>query len=209
MKRTNTWMMVCAFGLMVGCGGPLEEEAAPPEVPEGQEQEELFTQTIVRQLADGTMTQETTFITRKEQLAQLAEREALLKSLGKGVTQQDLDDLVTDGSCAGSSLWLFDQTNLAGRQLCLYKQAGASQGWLSLTSIIRYFDGVGSIYTWSGAVRSLWAGQHPGSLLCCTSTLCYSDFGQNFVAYEKIPVTVVTPPLGGTRRLNQAYLYNP
>lgn len=208
MKRLSTWMRVCAVGLMVGCGGTLEEDA-PADAPEGQEQDELFTQTIVRALPDGTQSQETTLITRREQLAQLEAREALLRRLGgDGVTQQDLDDLAVDGGCAGSSLWLFDKTGLVGNQLCLYKQVGASQGWLGLGGIFRYVDGT-RFYTWAGAVRSLWAGEDPGSLQSCTSTLCYSDFYQNFSAYQKITATLVTDPLGSTRRLNQAYLYDP
>ncbi|MCP3141536.1 hypothetical protein [Pyxidicoccus xibeiensis] len=202
MKRSSTWMMVCAVGLMVGCGGPLEEEAAPPEAPEAQE-EELFEQTLLRELPDGTLSQETTLITRKEQLAQLAEREALLQSLGLGVTQQDLDDLATDSSCAGSSLWLFDQAGLAGRQLCLYKQVGASQGWLGLGGVIRYINAT-RFYTWSGAVRSLWAGQHPGSLMYCTSSLCYAQPYQNFNAFQQLNTITAS-----ASQLNWAYLYDP
>lgn len=206
MNRSSTWMRVCAFGLMVGCGGVPED--APTEASERQEQEELLTQTIIRALPDGTRSQETTLITRREQLAQLEAREALLRRLGDGVRQQDLDDLAIDGGCAGSSLWLFDQTGLMGNQLCLYKQVGASQGWLALGGVIRYISGT-RIYTWAGAVRSLWAGEDPGSLQCCTSSFCYSDFYQNFGAYQKITATLVTDIAGSTRRLNQAYLYDP
>ncbi|NRD63505.1 hypothetical protein HRD49_17275 [Corallococcus exiguus] len=200
MQRLNPWTVVCAVGLLMGCGG--EPEDALTQAPEGQE-DGLVSQTILRQLPDGTLSQETKFITREEQRAQVAAREALFQRRGDGVTQQDLDDLVVDGGCAGSSLWLFDQTSRQGNQLCLYKQVGAYQGWLNLGTIIRRFDGT-RLLTWAGAVRSLYSGSHPGSLLYCTANLCYGNPHENFNAYQ--PLNTI---IGSGAQLNWAYLYDP
>ncbi|NOK22684.1 hypothetical protein [Corallococcus carmarthensis] len=200
MKHSSPWMLVCAVGLLLGCGGPPED--SPPDVSEGQ-QDARISQTLIRALPDGTMAQETTFITRAEQRAQLEAREALLRNLGAGVTQQDLDDLAIDGGCAGSSLWLFDQAGRQGNQLCLYKQAGAPQGWLNLGTVIRIWSSP-RLLTWAGAVRSLWSGVHPGSLQYCTATLCYSTPYQNFNAYQ--PMDTIT---ASASQLNWAYLYDP
>lgn len=200
MQRLNPWAVVCAVGLLLGCGGAPED--VPPQAPEVR-QEELVSQTILRQLPDGTFSQETTFISREEQRAQVAAREELFQRRGEGVTQQDLDDLVVDGGCAGSSLWLFDATSRQGNQLCLYKQVGAYQGWLNLGTILRRFDGT-RFLTWSGAVRSLYSGIHPGSLLYCTDTLCYGNPHQNFNAYQALNTIV-----GSGAQLNWAYLYDP
>ncbi|WP_147451066.1 hypothetical protein [Corallococcus llansteffanensis] len=174
----------------------------PSDVPGGEE-DGLISQTLIRALPDGTMSQETTFITRSEQRAQLEAREALFRHQGGGVTQQDLDDLAIDGGCAGSSLWLFDQAARQGNQLCLYKQAGAPQGWLNLGTVIRRWDGT-RFLTWSGAVRSLWSGVHPGSLQYCTATLCYTSPYQNFNANQ--PLDTIT---ASASKLNWAYLYDP
>ncbi len=200
MQRLNPWTVVCAVGLLMGCGGAPED--AQTQTPEGQD-DGLVSQTIVRQLPDGTLSQETTFITREEQQAQIAARDAFVQRRAEGVTQQDLDDLVVDGGCAGSSLWLFDQTSRQGNQLCLYKQVGAYQGWLNLGTILRRFDGT-RFLTWAGAVRSLYSGAHPGGLQYCTATLCYSSPYQSFNAYE-LHNTII----GSGAQLNWAYLYDP
>ncbi|QSQ26549.1 hypothetical protein JY651_17145 [Pyxidicoccus parkwayensis] len=199
MKRSSTWMMVCGLTLVMGCGGPPEDvQADAPEAP----RDGLLSQTILREQPDGTMTQETTFITREEQLAQIEARDAIFRSLGGRVTQQDLDDLLTDSGCAGSSLWLFDQTSLTGNQLCLYKQVGADQGWLNLGTIFRKFQSP-IFLTWANAVRSLYSGVHPGALQSCTATSCSATIYQNFNAYQRLDSIFY-----GTQ-LNWAYLYTP
>lgn len=200
MKHVSPWMVVCAASLMMGCGGPPED--SPSEVPEGPE-DALISQTLIRALPDGTLSQETTFITRAEQRAQIEAREALLRSRGEGVTQQDLDDLAIDGGCAGSSLWLFDQAALQGSQLCLYKQVGAPQGWLNLATVFRRWNGT-RFLTWSGAVRSLYSGVHPGSLMYCTATLCYASPYQNFNTLQRMDTITAS-----ASQLNWAYLYDP
>ncbi|MCY1015792.1 hypothetical protein [Pyxidicoccus sp. MSG2] len=199
MKRSNTWMMVCGLTLVMGCGGPPEDLST--DAPEVRE-DALFSQTILRELPDGTMSQETTFITREEQLAQIEARDAIIRSLGTRVTQQDLDDLLVDSGCAGSSLWLFDETSLQGNQLCLYKQVGADQGWLSLGTIIRKFSSP-FFLTWANAVRSLYSGVHPGALQSCTATSCSATIYQTFNAYQRLNT------ISYATQLNWAYLYTP
>ncbi|WP_163998816.1 hypothetical protein [Pyxidicoccus caerfyrddinensis] len=199
MKRSSTWMMVSALTLVMGCGGAPED--VPPDAPEAQE-DVLFSQTILRERPDGTMSQETTFITREEQLAQIEARDALVRSLGARVTQQDLDDLLIDSGCAGSSLWLFDQTSRTGNQLCLYKQAGADAAWLNLGTVIRKFTNPYFV-TWANAVRSLYSGVHPGALQSCTATSCSTLIYQSFNAYQLLNTISY-----GTQ-LNWAYLYTP
>lgn len=205
MKRSSPWCWIGVVGLLMGCGGPLEEAA--PEAP-GETPRERVEQTILRELPDGSLVTETTSITLEEQRAQLALRDEYVRKLRSGVSQQDLDDLLIDSGCAGSSLWLFAGTHQTGSQLCLYKQLGASNAWLDLGTVL-YLYVPPLFLTWAGRVRSLYSGVHPGSLQSCTPTLCYMYFYQNFGAYQRIDSVPATDPFGGNLVLNQAYLHNP
>lgn len=202
MKRLSRWWWIGVVGLLMGCGGPLEEPApqAPIETPQ-----ERVEQTIVRELPDGSLVTETLSITVEEQQTQLALRDEYVRKLRSGVSQQDL---LIDSGCAGSSLWLFAGSNQTGRQLCLYKQAGTSRDWLDLGRVLYYYSPP-LFLTWAGRVRSLYSGVHPGSLQSCTPTLCYTHFYLNFAAYQRIDSVPATDPFGGNLVLNQAYLYTP
>jgi hypothetical protein len=91
--------------------------------------------------------------------------------------------ITQDGACSGASLWLFDEWNLKGDEIC-FSGAGTAQ--------LRDFPGAhidGGPSTWSGAVRSYWAGsevggfygpaQQPGQLFC----------GVPFGAYQRVNVS--------------------
>ncbi|MCP3097853.1 hypothetical protein LZ198_03075 [Myxococcus sp. K15C18031901] len=204
MKRSLPWMLAGVVGLWMGCGGPPEEqgqEGAP------EEQEGLISQTILRQLPDGTVTQETRYITPEERQAQFDAREEYARRLRSGMPQQMMESLVIDDGCAGSSLWLFDQPNRLGRQLCLYKNPVDTYAFINLGSIIRYIvpgSPLPRIYTWTAAVRSLWSGVDAGNLATCDTTrmACYSNapylaFGTyqqlNDLSFPQLPGTPTGP----------------
>jgi hypothetical protein len=195
------------FGLIAifaaGCGAAPEEESA------SSQDDAMVAQTIIYALPDGSVAQKTKLVRASVQRAEIAERARWVEQLargGIGAIRQPLATLVTDPSCAGADLWLFDQTNITGNQLCLYKKVTDDQGWLDLGTVKRGAICSGTlcyIRTWAYAVRSLWAGTDAGALQHCTPTLCYAGPTDNlgFAAWKRINSLAY----GGN--LNWAYLY--
>lgn len=199
MMRSGAWLLLSAVGLSWGCGGPQEDvsQEAPPADSEG-----LISQTIIRQLPGGALTQETVYITREEQQAQMEAREEYLRQLQSGTPRQLMANLVV--GCVGSNLVLYDQVGFKGRQLCLYKNPSDTYAFIDLGTVIRYIVPtfpVQRIYYWQGAVKSLWAGVDAGNLATCDTTVmaCYSygpyvAFGPN-QKVDNVPSGTV---IGGT-----------
>jgi hypothetical protein len=164
--------------------------------------------TIIRIHPDGSSDQTFEAIPVEEQQAELAVRAGLVERLrsdagGGALHPQALETLGVDTGCAGADLWLFDQSNLAGNELCLFKAASDDMAWLDLGTICRVnlCNGLRRV-TWAYAVRSLWAGVDPGSLQSCTSTQCNPALFLNFSTYQEI-----TSVAGGG--LNWAFLFTP
>jgi len=156
--------------------------------------------TIVRFSHDGSPESTVEAITTAQQQAELAARAALVEARTSGkIHAEALPSLGIDSGCAGASLWLFDQANLAGNELCLFKAAADDAAWLDLGSLCATPN------CWANAVRSLWAGADPGALQSCTRTLCYATPFLNFGAYQRI--NSVAP--GSPHPLNWAYLFTP
>jgi hypothetical protein len=165
--------------LAMGCG----PEDAPTEVP-AESAGERISQTVIQVFPDGTYLQTTHFITREEQQAQFAEREARLQrgpEEGEAGPGQQAVPTLKIGCSDPNALWLFDQANRQGNQLCLYKLSSDSAAWLDLWNVLKFPSG-----TWSGAVRSLWAGIDAGALQSCTPTLCYATPYQTFTPWQRI-----------------------
>ncbi|PTL81589.1 hypothetical protein [Vitiosangium sp. GDMCC 1.1324] len=201
MMRSGAWLLLSAVGLGWGCGGPQEDvsQDEPPADSEG-----LISQTIIRQQPDGALTQETVYITREEQQAQMEAREEYLRQLQSGTPRQLMANLIIDSGCAGSSLWLFDQVGFTGRQLCLYKNPSETYAFIDLGTVIRYIAPtypIQRIYFWTGAVKSLWSGVDAGNLATCDNTrmACYSNGPYvPFSAYQKVDNVPSGTVIGGT-----------
>ncbi|RJS27407.1 hypothetical protein DRW03_03315 [Corallococcus sp. H22C18031201] len=207
MTRSAMWMWV-GMTVLGGCGGP-PEEGPPAEAPAPQE--ERISQTILRQLPGGELTQETTYITRAEQLAQIAAREEYVRQIQSGAPRQLMAGLTIDSGCAGSSLWLFDQPNRTGRQLCLYKNPAEDYAFIDLGRVIRYYSPqpFPILLFWTAAVRSLWAGEDAGNMATCDNQTmaCYSHAPYvPFNAWQQLNDISIAQIPGGPTGPNTVFL---
>src|ERR1044071_4507017 len=136
-----------------GCVGAADDAAASgdPAASDGK-----VYRTIVQFAPDGSMRPIYEVVSVAQQQAEQAARAAFLEASSKGHSQA-LPSLHVDGGCAGASLWLFDQANLGGNELCLFKAATDDMAWLDLGTLCR---GPLCFTTWANAVRSLWAGSN-------------------------------------------------
>lgn len=136
-----------------------------------------FTRTIVHIQANGTETVEQTTVTAAEQRAEQDARARILS--GDASMRGGVADLVAlDAGCAASSMWLFDQTGLAGNEICFF-----GSGYVNLAS---YCRGSSCSSTWSKAVRSYWAGSDWGLLATNSSPTCGSGgCSESFTAFQK------------------------
>jgi hypothetical protein len=202
--RTAAALVAAVAGVCaIGCAGG-DVASGAPGAPD------IIYRTIVQLAPDGSSTQTMEAITVAEQQAEIAARAALVETSRSGgggkAHSQALPTLGVDTGCAAADLWLFDQSNLAGNELCLFKAASDDMAWLDLGTRCRTLrfclgpgDGTG---TWANEVRSLWAGADPGSLQSCTNTLCTSTPFLSFNAYQEF--ITVTP-----NGLNWAFLFTP
>jgi hypothetical protein len=179
---------------IAGCVASSDDEVVPQSASTVQ-------RTIVRVNADGTYDQTFETVTMAQQQAEIDARLALIEASRSGAGVHS-DIVALDASCAGSDLWLFDQVSLGGRQLCMFLR-DESSAFLDLGQILR-FGPTGPIGTWSGAVRSLWAGVTPGNLTACTPTLCFNGIGDGFHFNRFQRFDSVAP---GTHPLNNIGLF--
>lgn len=157
--------------------------------------------TIIDIKADGTHVQTFETITIAQQQAEIDTRLALMEG-SRSTPGVHSNIIALDASCAAADLWLFDQANLGGHQLCMFLR-DESFAFLDLGSVLR-LSPTGSIVTWSGAVRSLWAGVTPGNLTACTPTLCFAGPGDGFHFEPFQRFNSVAP---GTHPLNNIGLF--
>ena len=135
---------------LLGCGAPDDTPGAA-----ASEKEQLIHRTVVRVDDDGTITSRDFEITMTEH-----QRDIELRTL---LARGEYTPAVTrDSSCVGSSMWLFDQPNLAGREICFFQSPRARAfAFANLGGFTRYviLDLNGSqLFTWAKAVRSFWGG---------------------------------------------------
>jgi hypothetical protein len=196
--------LVVSFAIM---GVFMSGCVAPPEDDPGAPDTDIVYRTIVRVSPDGSFEQTFETITLAEQQAELVARAAFVDASrsdasGAKTLPQTLSILGVDHGCAAASLWLFDQPQLGGNELCLFKASADDQAWLDLGTLCRSSPPSRCAGLWAGAVRSLWAGTDPGSLLSCTVNLCNATPFLNFVPFQQI----ASAAAGG---LNWAYLHTP
>jgi hypothetical protein len=199
--------LAVSFAVTVAVAGVFVSGCVAPPDP-GAPDADIVYRTIVRFSSDGRFEQTFETITPAEQQTELVARATFFdatRSDASGVKThpQTLPTLGVDHGCAGASLWLFDQPQLMGNELCLFKASADDQAWLDLGTLCRGSSSSGRCAgLWAGAVRSLWAGTDPGSLLSCTIALCNATPFLNFVPFQQI----VSAAAGG---LNTAYLHTP
>lgn len=165
--------MIKSIVVMVGIGamGCLADMSDDPEA----QAPEAAQRTIVRVNADGSYEQRFEAITPAQRQAEIDARAALIAGGERAAPARPI--VAIDSACAGADLWLFDQANITGNQLCMFLR-DESFAFLDLGRFCR-IPGC-STGTWAGAVRSLWAGVTPGNLTACTPTLCYAGPGNGF-----------------------------
>jgi hypothetical protein len=155
--------LFATLALGVAACGVADPGADPVQSPSAEP--DTFTRTVVHIQADGTETVEQTTITAAQQRAEQDARARILG--GKASAPAGESDVVThDTGCAASSMWMFDQTSLAGNEICFF-----GSGYVNLAS---YCRGVSCPSSWSKAVRSYWAGSDSGLFSTNTSPTCGS-----------------------------------
>lgn len=184
--------------LIVGMGaaGCVADAADEPEA----QGPEAVQRTIVRVNADGSYEQTFETVTPAQRQAEIDARAALVASSG-GAKARPI--VAIDSACAAADLWLFDQTGIRGNELCMFLR-DESFAFLDLGRFCRT-PGCAT-GTWSGVVRSLWAGVTPGNLTACTPTLCYGGPGNGFHFEPYQRFDSVAP---GVHPLNNVGLFAP
>jgi hypothetical protein len=110
--------------------------------PQATEGEEVFTRTIV--------------VLRGKEAPEVRTEPVIRQKARSGVLSQGITQ---DGSCGGSSMWLFDQASFYGDELCFF-----GSGYVGL-SAYNTFCGGSPFHcdNWAGTtIQSFWAGQSGG-----------------------------------------------
>jgi hypothetical protein len=137
----------------LGCGGSFQGQSTSDDAA-------TIYRTVVRLNADGSSTVSTKEITRAQQQAEVAARLAALKprqSSGIGVRE---DAISVDSDCVASSMWMFDNYNYAGGEICFY-----GQGTATLSDYWRFVLDGGEVVigNWQAATKSYFAGTEQGA----------------------------------------------
>lgn len=183
MNRIGAWTRLAAVGVLVGCGGASDEA---PGDDRSTVDEELIEQTVVWVNDQGVTEHSTRFVTRAEQQAQFAAREAQRNAPPDSRRALAYPAPVIDCNNQ-NALWLFDRADYLGRQLCLYRNPSDTLAALDLGKTIRYFDpGTTFPRYWAGAVRSLSSGSDRGQLAQCdlVRNFCSNSPFDPFIAFN-------------------------
>ena len=143
---------------------------------------EVFTRTIVTLHDDGTETIELRDVTLEEQLGDQHLRQLRLGGQHDGLGTTS-DAITKDSGCAGSAIWIFDQVNLTGNEICF-----VGGGVVDLNNYCRTSSNNLCFDRWSYDVRSYWAGVDMGLFSIGSGFTCGSGQGtcSNFTQYEKV-----------------------
>jgi hypothetical protein len=160
--------------LVLGCAGNSDPSSAA--------QQEMVERTIVKMRPDGTEDVKIEHITVEQQRQELAARELRLhpgtRAAGGnvGVTEEAL--ATVDSGCAGSSMWIFDNTNNTvgtlpfNHEICFYKSSAAFPVCTDLRQYVRQcveFRGHLTCGDWANDngnfIGSFWAGTDQGMFL--------------------------------------------
>jgi hypothetical protein len=170
--------LALALASVVACSGPPAANDAP-----GPATTTTFTRTVVEFAPGRPPAVAQVPVTLDEQVARVAQGKPASTSRTVtapscyipdggvpegGVAQAPDAGVDIDTSCAGSDLWLFDQTNLTGNELCIRNACPVPiDANLDLSKVGRectYLPphGVVCFSSWSGAVRSIYGGNEAG-----------------------------------------------
>jgi hypothetical protein len=156
---------------LAGCAADATPEAAvnePPAASTTATDEGSISLTEVKVAADGTVTSSARMITREQQLAITAKRDAnpsKNEALAPGALETAPRMHVewgVDNACALTSLVLFDGAGATGNMICLSLASGTYGTTIPLSSVARTVTFCSPVThacaqlpgTWSGAVRS-------------------------------------------------------
>jgi hypothetical protein len=143
-----------------------------PGDPEQANEGTVF-RTIVWLQPDGTSEVKTVEISRAQRQAEVAARQEMVQQRDSGsAIATTTQALIVDPSCAGSSLWLFDDYNQTGsNELCFFRNPADPPGEADNLGYysVRYCYGYSVLschyFTWQGRVRSYWAGVSGGAFV--------------------------------------------
>jgi hypothetical protein len=167
-----------SFALIASLAGCLDNGPPPPTAAASPV---TIERTIVTLLADGSERVSTQQIRAADHQAELAAHAQFVagtasRGTGEGQTTQSLASV--DGSCAGSSMWIFDADNnaigtgLFSHEICFFKSSTAFPICADLRQYRRLctvFGSTVSCQNWAADngnwIGSYWAGQTSGMYL--------------------------------------------
>lgn len=158
LSRFSLAVVLASSMSLFACGGVQDE----PSAQTASAGDDLITQTVVHTNPDGTQSVTTYRLTRAQQAAEVAARmardTAAASGDGRFATQKDALDT---SACSGSAIWVFDNTNQTGNEICF---DGLGAVTLANYCRITYCNAFycSCLSNWAGAVRSFWAGQWKG-----------------------------------------------
>jgi hypothetical protein len=167
----SVWTFLAVITMLLGCSGE-----APSQPTTAGDPEAKVTQTIVVLDPNGPPRVAVHEVTVKEVEAQKVARAHWLDQLASDPSASlgtSTAAIGQDTSCASSSMWIFSAANDGGSEICFL---GTGTAYLSDYCFV--YLGGSCEWTWSGNVRSFWAGSSGG------------DFGggtggpYNFPAYQ-------------------------
>ncbi len=137
--------------------GNQEDPAVTTEA--GQNLDAVVTRTIVHLRGSDEPDVKTDQITRKEQLGEIADHENRRRPQQAGLLNQGIS---TDSSCGDSDMWMFDQTNFTGNEICFYNAGTATLANYVRYEVLRLYPLLPIYYYWETATRSYEAGSESG-----------------------------------------------
>lgn len=172
MIRFATKLTVVAGALAVGAlaGCTAQVDGADTTITED---DEVYTVTMVTRLADGTTEVTSAPITRKQQLANAARLRAD-KTVDPSASGTPVAFLTQragpgtpNGGCPVEYLWLFDNTNQTGHELCFHTSPGASREIVDMANYCEFPDSqkfFPNCARWVNTVHSYWGATDEDAL---------------------------------------------
>jgi hypothetical protein len=153
---------VLAVGAMAGCASQVDGSA---EMAAGAGDDEMYTITTVTQLADGTTEVTSSSISRKQQLENAARLRAdktedpNLSGPPIAFLSQRAGIGTPNTGCPAQYLWLYDNVNQTGHEICFHTSPGASREIVDLANYCVFPDSqkfFPSCQRWVNSVHSFW-----------------------------------------------------
>lgn len=165
------------FAVVAGMLGCSSAESTPVDAEPG---EEYVHRTVVELTPDGNRIRFDGDVSVSQSLAERlsAHNDRASSEPGIGTARQSI---TIDSSCAGSSIWIFDQASYGGNEICFYGQGSASLAGYCRSSSPCLYAG-----SWAEHVRSYWSGADWG-MFGNQTPWCCGGACSSFSAYEQNP----------------------